>query len=149
MLVNVGFSTPEVRSLVWESLSQKAQSRRVELVEITHSDSLFFTQGPFKTKVLTLVSLNSEMTDCDHNLSELSENTLDLILSWHIERQSLEAMREHRHTLGNLIVILLSKMMRLEGKAPQTEIEGLEKLHSRFSDLYAEFEKINVRRFKY
>lgn len=148
MLVNVGFSTPQVRSLIWEVLSQKALKRGIELVEITQPDTLFFTGEPITTKVLTLVSMRSALKECDYILNEISEVSIDLLLMWHLDRLKLESIRVHRHTFGNLIVILLSKMMRLEGKAPKEELEGLEKLHARFSDLYAEFEKINPKKIK-
>ena len=148
MIFNVSFDSSETRFQLWETLSSVAKKNHIELEESSEGDSLYFTHSKVESKALTVISLNPEMNDCDFKLAEISHTTLELVLRWHEDRKSLESIRIHRHTLGNLIVILLSKIMKYENKFSKEEKENLDKLHLRFSDLYTIFESINPKRFK-
>ncbi len=141
MLVNVGFATTELEQKIWEPLKMMADSLGLELALKTQSDSLYFSQQAPNPKVLTLIAPDGEFP-CE----DFTPQSLKLLLTWHRERLVLESIRIHRHTLGNLIVIFLSRIMRLGDKIEAAENEALMKLHGRLTDLYGEFEQINVNR---
>jgi len=138
MLVNVGFATEELQQRIWDSLKLQADGLGLELALLTQGDSLYFSDQPSNPKVLTLVAPDGEFP-----LEDFTEQSLKLLLCWHRDRATLESMRIHRHTLGNLIVIFLSRIMRLEDKIEAQEHESMMKLHGRMTELYGEFEKIN------
>ncbi len=141
MLVNVGFSSNELRQKLFEPLSLQATHLGLDLVEMNQSDAMYFSDQTINPKVLTLISPDGEFP-----LEDFSSLELRLLLCWHKDRLTLESLRTHRHTLGNLIVIYLSRIMKLEGKIDVSEQDSMMKLHSRLTDLYGDFEKINVYR---
>lgn len=138
MLVNVGFASEQLQQRLWDSLKRQADGLGIELALLTQGDSLYFSDHSSNPKVLTLVAPDGEFP-----LGDFTEQSLKLLLCWHRDRATLESMRIHRHTLGNLIVIFLSRVMRLEDKIESQEHEAMMKLHTRLTDLYGEFEKIN------
>lgn len=138
MLVNVGFASEKLQQRLWDSLKLQADGLGIELALLTQDDSLYFSDHSNNPKVLTLVSPDGEFL-----LEDFTEQSLKLLLCWHRDRLTLENMRTHRHTLGNLIVIFLSRTMRLEQKIEAQEHEAMMKLHTRLTDLYGELEKIN------
>jgi hypothetical protein len=143
MLVNVGFSSEQLYHRLWDSLKLQAQGLGIELALLTQDDSLYFSDQASNPIVLTLVAPDGEFP-----LEDFTDQSLKLLLCWHRDRATLESMRIHRHTLGNLIVIFLSRTIQLEYKIEAQEHEAMMKLHTRLTDLYGEFEKINNYRTK-
>ena len=141
MLVNVGFATQELHEKLWPVLEAQAQELQLQLALTTQADSLYFSQEANNPKVLTLIGSEGVFP-----LENFSHQSVRLLLCWHRDRLILEGLRQHRHTLGNLIVIFLSRVMRLGDKIDPVEHDGLMKLHGRFTELYAEFEKLNATR---
>jgi hypothetical protein len=79
-------------------------------------------------------------------LKECSLSALEVIFAWAHERVQLQLVSPIRHDLGNLVVILLSHIMKLESIAPDGAA-GLKNLHQRLTELYERVEKVNIPRF--
>jgi len=78
----------------------------------------------------------------------LSEQTAEVLVGWLKERRDLMRISPLRHELGNLIVILLGRIMRLKDEAiSQDHLTSLESLHSRLNTLYQNFDEIEVPRY--
>lgn len=70
------------------------------------------------------------------------------LITWAKERQELMKVSPLRHELGKLVVILLGRIMRLkeESTAPE-HIVSLENLHQRLTNLYHDFDRLNIPRY--
>lgn len=78
----------------------------------------------------------------------LSEQTAEILVGWLKERRDLMRISPLRHELGNLIVILLGRIMRLKDEAiSQDHLTSLESLHTRLNHLYQNFDEIEVPRY--
>jgi len=78
----------------------------------------------------------------------LSEQTVEVLIGWVQERRELMRIPPLRHELGNLIVILLGRIMRLKDNAiAQDHLTSLESLHARLTALYQSFDEVNVPRY--
>lgn len=74
----------------------------------------------------------------------MSIEVAEMLVSWALERKQVRAIRVLRHELGNLVVILLARISKLQGVADQENIDKLENLHHRFDEIYRRFEKIII-----
>lgn len=78
----------------------------------------------------------------------LSEQTAEVLVGWMKERREMMRISPLRHELGNLIVILLGRIMRLKDDAiTQDHLTSLESLHERLTVLYQSFDEISVPRY--
>jgi hypothetical protein len=78
----------------------------------------------------------------------LHESVATLMLGWAKERQELIKISPLRHELGNLIVILLGRIISLREENISTEhTVSLESLHQRLTSLYHDFDAIEVPRY--
>ena len=78
----------------------------------------------------------------------LSEAVTGVLLAWAKERQQLMKVSPLRHELGNLIMILMGRIMRLKKESISPEhIVSLESLQKRLTALYEDFDHLNVPRY--
>ncbi len=78
---------------------------------------------------------------------DLNPQTADVLAGWLKERRDLMKVSPLRHELGNLIVILLGRILRLKDENVGADhLASLQKLHERLSALYIKFDEINVPR---
>ncbi len=83
-----------------------------------------------------------------HATHALTASEARLLLAWALERQELRRVSPLRHQLGNLVVILLSRIMRMKNSPDAAEdLAALENLHQRLTDLYKEFDALDVPRY--
>jgi hypothetical protein len=69
-----------------------------------------------------------------------------LLLSWVLERQKLKKVTSLRHQLGNLVVILLGRILRMKLNDGDDHIKSLEALHERMGALYEDFAHLDATR---
>ncbi len=78
----------------------------------------------------------------------LGEAVAAVLLAWAKERQELMKVSPLRHELGNLIVILLGRIISLREENISAEhLRSLESLHQRLTVLYHDFDAIEVPRY--
>lgn len=92
-----------------------------------------------KIKKQIQISLTEEQHDRDH---------AEIILRWVIERQELRQVSPLRHELGNLVVILLGRTMRMRDEVKPEHLESLDTLHKRLTALYEKFDHLNIPRYE-
>jgi hypothetical protein len=78
----------------------------------------------------------------------LSEAVAAILLAWAKERHELMQVAPLRHELGNLIVILMGRLMRLRQDGTDDEhLTSLQNLHQRLTVLYQAFDRIVIPRY--
>ena len=92
-----------------------------------------------KVKKQIQLSLTQEQLDSAH---------AEILLAWIKERQELRQVSPLRHELGNLVVILLGRIMRMKEEVKSEHIESLETLHKRMAALYQKFDDLHVPRYE-
>lgn len=128
--------------LILPALQVKAElaGLQIEHLESAAADIYFYGAGetlPARTGIK--LAVGTEV---------LSEQTAEVLVGWLKERRDLMRISPLRHELGNLIVILLGRIMRLKDEAiSQDHLTSLESLHARLSHLYQNFDEIEVPRY--
>ena len=92
-----------------------------------------------KIKKHIQLSLTQEKLDITH---------AEILLQWMKERRELRQVSPLRHELGNFVVILLGRIMRMKEEVNPEHIESLETLHKRMAALYQKFDDLNVPRYE-
>ncbi len=133
------------------ALTEAAQSLQISLVKSTTDVAdLYFTSSPAAIAEKTGLKICfTETKGADLVLpeKELSSSEALILLSWMKERLTLKVVSPLRHDLANVIVILLSRIMRMKSKKEDDHIAELEKIHGRFTDLYRKFNDLEIPRY--
>ena len=140
------------------ALSEAASSLGVELVaaEDARADFFFYTpqdQLPVRTGLKLAAGKGWTPALCHEKEvqfkigEELHPQAAGMLVAWVKERQMLRAVSPMRHQLGNLVVILLGRIMRMKQGDGDDHIESLEALHVRMTNLYQEFDGLEVPRY--
>lgn len=118
----------------------ESRGAQLESLESAAADLYFYLDGetlPARTGITVMIGE-----------SGLGQETAQILLQWLKERRNLMRVSPLRHELGNLIVILLGRIMRLKDEAiSQDHLTSLESLHARLNQLYQSFDKIEVPRY--
>lgn len=69
-----------------------------------------------------------------------------MFVNWLFDRVELRKVSPLRHDLGNFVVILLGRIMRMKLEATTEHTESLENLHRRLSELYQKFDDLKIPR---
>lgn len=117
---------------------------------ISSSDSNSYRTG---LKIAFGNGWTRELKEKKHIQVSLTQAQLDtahaeILLHWIIERQELRQVSPLRHELGNLVVILLGRIMRMKEEVKSEHIDSLETLHKRMTALYQKFDDLHVPRYE-
>jgi hypothetical protein len=129
-------------SLIAPALASQATLAGIHLEALeSASADLYFHQAhealPASTGIVQCVGTEA-----------LSEAVAAILLAWAKERHELMQVAPLRHELGNLIVILMGRLMRLRQDGTDAEhLTSLQNLHQRLTVLYQAFDRIVVPRY--
>ncbi|MBY0515620.1 MAG: hypothetical protein K2P81_01840 [Bacteriovoracaceae bacterium] len=140
------------------TLTQAAEKLNIELMPSkTETADLYFYTSKDKYSSqqglrIAVGSWTKEQIKEKYAEFYLENNLLDsvsaqILLSWIIQRQELKKVSPLRHQLGNLVLILLGRIMRMKQNDGDDHIKSLETLHERLGNLYKEFEVLDVPRY--
>lgn len=133
------------------ALTKAAQTLQISLIKSTSDVAdFYFTSEPEVIPETTGLKIAfSEVRGADLVLpvKELSVTEAVILLSWMKERLTFKVVSPLRHDLANVIVILLSRIMRMKSKKEDDHIAELEKIHGRFTDLYRKFNDLEIPRY--
>lgn len=76
----------------------------------------------------------------------LTAQEAQMLVNWIFDRKELKKVSPLRHDLGNLVVILLGRVMRMKLEATTEHTESLENLHRRMGELYQKFDDLKIPR---
>jgi hypothetical protein len=80
------------------------------------------------------------------NLESFDQTHAEILLSWIKQRQEMSRLNSLRHELGNLVVILLGRIMQMKSDNISNHVDSLQLLHKRMHKLYEELESLAVPR---
>lgn len=127
-----------------------AQGESADLHFLSSTDNNTYRTG---LKIAFGSGWTSELKVKKHIQLSLTQVSFDIVhaeilLQWIKERQELRQVSPLRHELGNLVVILLGRIMRMRDEVNSEHIESLETLHNRMTMLYQKFDDLNVPRYE-
>ena len=70
-----------------------------------------------------------------------------ILLAWIVERQTLRKVSPLRHELGNFVMILMGRILRMKQGDSEEHLKSLETLHERMLALYQEFDTLELPRY--